>query len=110
MSCRAWQAFGDSAARTVSWDASTDAAFGRFHAHLHTGTKDALEAEQEAQGRLDLATDQLKHSFGTQKVLQHFVTRAEQKQLRAGLALEQQLTGEAWLLRWKSQGTSGDEL
>lgn len=90
-------------------DAATEAAFCRFHAHLHWGTEDALHAKKEAQRHLELATDQLKHSFGSQKVLQHFVTRVEQQQSRARQAQEQQLTGEAWLLRRKGQETSGDE-
>lgn len=92
--------------RDSELDAASDTAFRRFHAHLHTGTEDASRAKQEAEQRFELAQDQLKHSFGTQKVLQHFVKRVEQQHIRARQAQELQLSGEAWLL---SRGTSGDE-
>lgn len=93
-------------------DAAGDTAFRHFHAHLHTGTEDASRAKQAAEERFELAQDQLKHSFGTQKVLQHFVKRAEQQHIRTRQTQEQQLAGEAWLLSQggrQSRGKSGDE-
>ncbi len=93
-------------------DAASDTAFRHFHAHLHTGTEEASRAKQSAEQRFELAQEELKHSFGTQKLLQHVVKRTQQLQERAHQTLELRLAGEAWLLSRRGcqgQEPSGDE-
>lgn len=79
-------------------DPTLDAAYQRFHRHLQQQELGLATAQQRAQAGLEVATERLKSSHGTQRVLERLAEQVAQRHAREVRVREHEATAEAWLL------------